>query len=83
MKPTKFIRFPKPRQEHEHAQFQIQITKQEKQEHEHYMCKTKIQQDFVVKNKTGIEQSCDKKTYPKLMLNKLKVIQGPAFIYTP
>jgi hypothetical protein len=25
--------------------------KQKKQEHKHYMCKTKIQQDFVVKTK--------------------------------
>ncbi len=25
----------------------------------------------------------DKKTYPKLMLNKLKVIGGPNLIYTP
>ncbi len=24
----------------------------------------------------------DKKTYPKLMLNKLKVLGGPNFIYT-
>ncbi len=25
----------------------------------------------------------DRKTYPKLMLNRLKVIGGPTFIYTP
>ncbi len=25
----------------------------------------------------------DKKTYPKLMLNILKVVGGPTFIYTP
>jgi hypothetical protein len=28
-------------------------------------------------------KSYDKKTYPKLMLNRLKVMAGPTFIYTP
>jgi hypothetical protein len=43
------------------------------------MCKTKIQQDFIAKKK---EQNYDKKTYPKLMLNKLKVMGNLTFIYT-
>ncbi len=28
-------------------------------------------------------KGCDKKTYPKLMLNKLKVMGGSTSIYTP
>jgi hypothetical protein len=38
------------------------------------MCKTRIQQDFIAKKKQ--EQNNDKKTYTKLMLNKLKVIMN-------
>ncbi len=57
--------------------------KQEKQEKEHDMCKTRIQKDFIAKNKTKTEQCCDKKTYPKLVLNILKLIEGSTFIYTP
>lgn len=34
-------------------------------------------------NETKIEQGCDKRTYPKLMLNRLKIIENPTFIYIP
>ncbi len=34
------------------------------------MCKKKIQQDFITKTKQG----CDKKMYPKSVLNRLKVM---------
>jgi hypothetical protein len=37
---------------------------------------------FYFKDETRLEQGCDKKTYSKLVLNKLKVIQGPTSIYT-
>jgi hypothetical protein len=42
--------------------------------------KTKIQQDFIPKHK---QIRFDKKTYPKLMLNKLKVMGNSTSIYTP
>ncbi len=32
-------------------------------------------------NETRKKQGCDKKTYSKLLLNKLKVIKSPIFIY--
>jgi hypothetical protein len=35
------------------------------------------------KNETRTKQNCDKEMYPKLVLNKLKVIKGPTSIYTP
>ncbi len=35
---------------------------------------------FYSKNETKLKQGCDKKTYSKLVLNKLKVIQGLTFI---
>jgi hypothetical protein len=35
------------------------------------------------KTKTKTKQGCDKKSYPKLMLNKLKVIESLTSIYTP
>ncbi len=37
---------------------------------------------FYCKNEIRIEQSCDKKIYPRLMLNILKVIRNSTFIYT-
>ncbi len=37
---------------------------------------------FYYKNETKIKQGCDKKTYPKLVLNILKVMGGPTPIYT-
>jgi hypothetical protein len=37
---------------------------------------------FYCKEETKKEQGYDKKTYPKLMLNKLKVIGNFTFIYT-
>ncbi len=42
------------------------------------MCEIKIQQDFIAKNKIR----CDKKTYPKSVLNKVEVIKGLIFMYT-
>ncbi len=45
------------------------------------MCEIRIQQDFIIKKNIKIEQSYDKKTYPKLMLNKLKVMKSSIFIY--
>jgi hypothetical protein len=38
---------------------------------------------FFYKNKIRTKQIYDKITYPKLMLNILKVIKGPTSIYTP
>jgi len=37
---------------------------------------------FYYKNETKIEQNYDKKTYPKLVLNKLKVLKNSTSIYT-
>ncbi len=37
------------------------------------MCKTKIQQDFITKNNNN-KQGFERKTYPKLMFNKLKLM---------
>jgi hypothetical protein len=37
---------------------------------------------FYCKNGTRIEQGCDKRTYPKLVLNKLKVMWDSTYIYT-
>jgi hypothetical protein len=34
-------------------------------------------------SETRTKQSCDKKMYPKLVLNKLKIIRNPMSIYTP
>jgi hypothetical protein len=48
--------------------------KQEKQEQKHDMCKTRIQQDFITRKKQKTKQGYDKKMYPKLVLNKLKVM---------
>jgi hypothetical protein len=53
--------------------------KQEKQEHD--MCKTNIQQDFIVKKET--KQSYNKKIYLKLVLNKLKIMKNSTYIYIP
>ncbi len=36
---------------------------------------------FYCKNKTRVEQNCNKKKCPKLVLNKLKVIGNYIFIY--
>jgi hypothetical protein len=48
--------------------------------------KTQVQNNnstwFYYNNKTTIEQGYDKKTYPKLMLNILKVIKNFTSIYT-
>ncbi len=44
--------------------------KQEKQEQEHDMCETKIEQNFITKNKQN--KVMIKKTYPKMVLNKLR-----------
>ncbi len=38
---------------------------------------------FYCKNKTKTKQGCDKKMYPKLVLNKVKVFEDPTSIYTP
>jgi hypothetical protein len=43
----------------------------------HDMCKTKFQQDFITKNKN----KNDKKTYPRLVLNRLKAMKFFIFIY--
>jgi hypothetical protein len=40
-----------PKQEQKQAYFQIQIMKQNKQKKEYDTCETKIQQDFITKNK--------------------------------
>ncbi len=40
-----------------------------------------FQQDFIVRTKQ--KQKNDKKMYPKLVLNILKVTEGPTYIYTP
>ncbi len=45
-------------------------------------CAKKNPTRFYCKFKTRIKQGCDKKMYSKLMLNKLKVIKNPTFIYT-
>jgi hypothetical protein len=45
------------------------------------MCETRNPTIFYCKNKT--KQNNDKKTCPKLVLNILKVIEGPTTIYTP
>jgi hypothetical protein len=42
---------------------------------------TKIHQGFIAKKKK--KQGYDKKTYPKLVLNKLKVVGNSTSIYTP
>jgi hypothetical protein len=34
------------------------------------------------KEETKTEQGYDNKTYPKLLLNTLKVMENPTFIYT-
>jgi hypothetical protein len=47
----------------------------------HVQDKNLIKIDY--KNETRTKQSCDKKMYPKLVLNKLKVIKGPTSTYTP
>ncbi len=60
----------------------IQIVKQKIQKQKHNMCKTKIQIGFYCKNKTRTKQGCNKKTYPQLMLNKLKIMWVFTFIYT-
>jgi hypothetical protein len=44
------------------------------------MCKTKIQRNFIAKNKQN--EIVRKKKYPKLVLNKLKVMGNFTFIYT-
>ncbi len=36
---------------------------------------------FYCKNDIRTKQGCDKKTYPKHVLNRLKVIKGPTSIY--
>jgi hypothetical protein len=38
---------------------------------------------FYYKSETRTKQGCDKKTYPKLVLNTLKVIEGLMSIYSP
>jgi hypothetical protein len=43
------------------------------------MCETKIQQDFIA-NKS--KQGSDMKKYPKLVLNKLKIMGNFTSIYT-
>jgi hypothetical protein len=53
--------------------------KQEKEEQEHNV-KNKNLTRFYCKEE--IEQNFDKKTYPRLVLNKLKVIRIFTFIYT-
>ncbi len=48
------------------------------------MCETKIQQDFIAKKKkkkSKTKQGYAKITYLKLMLNKLKAMGNPTFIY--
>jgi len=54
--------------------------KQKKQEQEHDMCKRRIQQDFITKNKQN--KTMIKKTYPKMVLNILKVMGNFIFICT-
>jgi hypothetical protein len=54
--------------------------KQEKQEQKHDTCEIRIQLYFIAKDKT--KQSFERKTYPKLVLNILKVIKISTSIYT-
>jgi hypothetical protein len=56
--------------------------KLKKQEQKHDMCKTRIQHDFITRNKFFKNQTCDKKTYSKLVLNILKVMEYSTSIYT-
>jgi hypothetical protein len=44
-----------------------------KQKQKHNMCEIRIQQDFIAKKKKT-NKVMTKKTYPRLMLNKLKVM---------
>lgn len=46
------------------------------------MCKTRIQQKFIIKRKYKYDMVITKKMYQKLMLNKLKVIRNCTPIYT-
>jgi hypothetical protein len=57
--------------------------KQRKPEQENDIVQNKNPTIFYFKNKTRIKESYDKKTYTKLVLSKLNVIQGLTFIYTP
>lgn len=43
--------------------------------------KIRIQQNIIAKKK--FKQGYDKKTYPKLVFNKLKIMRNSTFIYTP
>ncbi len=83
MKTTKSTRFPKLGQKHKQSQFQIQIMKPKKQKQKTRHMKDKNPKRFYCKNEIRTKQSYDKITYPKLMLNILKVIKGPTYIYTP
>jgi hypothetical protein len=44
------------------------------------MCETKIQQDFIARTKKK-HNKIDNKMYLKLVLNRLKVLKGPTYIY--
>ncbi len=46
------------------------------------MCEMRIQQDFITRKKQKTKQGYDKKTYSKLVLNKLKVMGNSTSIYT-
>jgi hypothetical protein len=57
--------------------FKSQIMKQE-----HNTCKTKFQQNFIVRPKKKQNKvMIKKKMYPKLVLNKLKVMRNSTSIY--
>jgi hypothetical protein len=49
--------------------------------HEHDMWKIRFQQDFIIRTRKN-KKGCDKIMYPKLILNRLKVIRNSTPIYT-
>jgi hypothetical protein len=57
------------------------VTKKTRTRTQHVQDKNPIR--FYSKNETRTNKVVTKKTYPKLVLNKLKVIKSPTSIYTP
>jgi hypothetical protein len=69
-------RFPKDMNKGK-LNFKFQIMKQE-----HNMGKIKFQQNFIIITRKRTKQGCDKRMYPKLVFNKLKVMGNSTSIYT-
>ncbi len=46
------------------------------------MCKIKFQWNFITITRKRTKQGCDKRIYPKLVLNKLKIMENFTSIYT-